>query len=316
MAGPIFRQGLWLLLLLVGLCSSLLGMVVDYWIDVGLGVRHDVLTLTVDHPVARLLLWLGWSVCLCCGAVWVTRNYSPEAVGSGIPQMKAILAGGINSSRAEAYLSWRCLVVKAVGLVFAKVAGLSIGKEGPWVHISAALAHNVANWPSFAPLCLHRESWRQIISAGFAAGTAANFGAPIGGVLFSIEVTATHYPVSSYIKAFACSVSGAFFLRFFGGTSSHKKDGGGYNSGGALFTMLDDNGSVQVFHHERHELFAFALLGLCAGVAGAGFVTFHRLVVVRFRPLKSDHPYLLSAAVAALSALLSFPEGTYVYAPN
>ena len=107
--------------------------------------------------------------------------------------MKAILAGGINSTRAESYLSPRCLCAKVAGLMLAKVAGLSIGKEGPWVHISAALAHNVARWPAFAHLSVDRESWRQIISAGFAAGTAANFGAPIGGVLFSIELTSVSY---------------------------------------------------------------------------------------------------------------------------
>ena len=67
---------------------------------------------------------------------------------------------------------------------------------------------------------MEKEHWREIIAAGFAAGTAANFGAPIGGVLFSIEVTATHYPVSSYVKAFVCSVSGAFCFRLLGGAGA------------------------------------------------------------------------------------------------
>ena len=95
---------------------------------------------------------------------------------------------------------------------------------------------------------MEKEHWREIIAAGFAAGTAANFGAPIGGVLFSIEVTATHYPVSSYVKAFVCSVSGAFCFRLLGGsgTSTWRE----YN-GGAMFTNLGQDGEMIVFHHER-----------------------------------------------------------------
>ena len=95
---------------------------------------------------------------------------------------------------------------------------------------------------------MEKEHWREIIAAGFAAGTAANFGAPIGGVLFSIEVTATHYPVSSYVKAFVCSVSGAFCFRLLGGsgTSTWRE----YN-GGAMFTNLGQDGEMIVFNHER-----------------------------------------------------------------
>jgi hypothetical protein len=40
------------------------------------------------------------------------------------------------------------------------------------------------------------------------ASAATAFHAPIGGVLFSIEVTATFYLVSNYWKAFVASVSG------------------------------------------------------------------------------------------------------------
>lgn len=52
---------------------------------------------------------------------------SPQAVGSGIPEMKTILRGVILSE----YLTFRTLVAKIVGLTCALGSGLPIGKEGP-----------------------------------------------------------------------------------------------------------------------------------------------------------------------------------------
>jgi chloride channel 2 len=108
---------------------------------------------------------------------------------------------------AAQLLSQSCLLAKVAGLVAALGGGLSIGKEGPWVHISAAVADLLcrARALPFAHLAQDQVGWREILSAGVAAGTAANFGAPVGGVLFSIEVTATNYTVGSYLKAFACA---------------------------------------------------------------------------------------------------------------
>lgn len=55
--------------------------------------------------------------------------------GSGIPEMKCILSGvGLNQ-----YLSMRTLIAKVIGLVAAMGSGVSVGKEGPFVHISCVL---------------------------------------------------------------------------------------------------------------------------------------------------------------------------------
>lgn len=307
----IFRHRLWLLLLGIGLVSSALGIVVDACVGLARDWRHSLLA-SVDSPATRLVLWMAWSVAATCLAVIVSSG-SAEAQGSGIPQMKVILAGGMSASRSESYLSVRCLCTKCVGLVLGKAGGLSIGKEGPWVHISAALAHNFSRLSLFAHLGLEKEHWREIISAGFAAGTAANFGAPIGGVLFSIEVTATHYPVSSYLKAFVCSVSGAFCFRFFGGTGTGPWSK--YN-GGALFSSVDEDGDIKVFQHERHELLAFSVLGVIAGLLGSGFVALHRLILVHKRERYAySGRFVEPVCVAAVVALLTFPDlmGDFMY---
>lgn len=306
----IFRHRLWQLLLGIGLLSSFLGIFVDTCIGFARDWRHGLLEMT-DSSLWRLVLWVSWSVSATCLAVLLTRA-STEAQGSGIPQMKVILAGGISATHAESYLSVRCLLIKMAGLVLGKAGGLSIGKEGPWVHISAALAHVLSRCSTFAHLSSEKDHWREIISAGFAAGTAANFGAPIGGVLFSIEVTATHYPVSSYLKAFVCSVSGAFCFRLLGGTGTGPWSQ--YN-GGALFSRVDEDGDIRVFQHERHELIAFSVLGVIAGLLGSGFVSLHRFMLLHRRECWSGSTYRQPVCVAIITALMTFPDvmGDFMY---
>jgi len=51
--------------------------------------------------------------------------------------MKSILHG----IKIESYLSLKTLPAKTIGIVSALASGLSIGKEGPFVHISAIIAH-------------------------------------------------------------------------------------------------------------------------------------------------------------------------------
>ena len=58
-----------------------------------------------------------------------------QAAGSGIPEMKSILAG----SPQRAYLTGRTLLVKVFGLMLVLGSGLPLGKEGPFVHISCCV---------------------------------------------------------------------------------------------------------------------------------------------------------------------------------
>ena len=172
----IFRHRLWQLLLGIGLISSFLGILVDTCIGLARDWRHGLLE-TTDSFVWRLVLWVSWSVGATCLAVLLTRS-STEAQGSGIPQMKVILAGGVSTARAEAYLSVRCLLVKMGGLVLGKAGGLSIGKEGPWVHISAALAHVLSRCSCLIlALSVGRVS-RSVSAPDRAAAAARDAGVP------------------------------------------------------------------------------------------------------------------------------------------
>jgi chloride channel 2 len=51
-----------------------------------------------------------------------------------------------------------------------------------------------------------------LLAAAMAAGVSATFGAPFGGVLFSIEVTSTYYRVSTLWRSIFCTLFGSFFF--------------------------------------------------------------------------------------------------------
>jgi chloride channel 2 len=47
----------------------------------------------------------------------------------------------------------------------------------------------------------------QMLSAAICAGTVVTFGAPIGGVLFAMELTSTYFMVGTLLRCFLCSLS-------------------------------------------------------------------------------------------------------------
>ena len=132
---------------------------------------------------------------------------SRHAVGSGIPEIKAILSG----YWLARYLSLRAFVAKVIGLIAALAAGFAIGKEGPLVHLCAALSTQLMKLPFFdAAIDENVHKKRAMLAAAAAVGVVATFGTPIGGVLFSVEVTATFYMVSNlwrgFVGAIACII--------------------------------------------------------------------------------------------------------------
>ena len=109
-------------------------------------------------------------------AAGLVRWFSPDAGGSGIPEVEAAIHGG------ERGRPIRNAVVKFVGGVLAIGSGLALGREGPSVQMGHSVADIVAR--------LFRRGEpdaRVLFAAGAGAGLATAFNAPIAGAIFVLE---------------------------------------------------------------------------------------------------------------------------------
>lgn len=126
------------------------------------------------------LLWTP----LCAAAiVWCTRRFFPGAAGSGIPQVMATLERRVGERERGLFVSLRLSLAK-IGLTAAGLlGGLSLGREGPSVQIAAGVMLQARRlMPAGAAVGVHG-----LLVAGGAAGIAAAFNTPLGGVMFAIE---------------------------------------------------------------------------------------------------------------------------------
>jgi len=121
------------------------------------------------------------------GVSWLlVRELAPAARGSGIPQVMAgiELSNPAHHQRTSYLLSLRVAVVKVLSSVVLLLGGGVIGREGPTIQVSAAIFRAInrlqpAGWPQLS---------RQIaLVTGGAAGLAAAFNTPLGGIVFVVE---------------------------------------------------------------------------------------------------------------------------------
>ncbi|UXH38246.1 chloride channel protein [Pseudomonas promysalinigenes] len=135
----------------------------------------------------QLLEWAPWSPLVVTPAgfallAWLTHRWFENAKGSGIPQVIAALELPSGRLRAR-LLSLPVAGARMVLTLGALTVGGSVGREGPTVHIGAAVLYAFGR-----RLGLHgRRTLAGLILAGGAAGIAAAFNTPLAGVVFAIE---------------------------------------------------------------------------------------------------------------------------------
>ncbi len=139
------------------------------------GFQEYLRSFCPQGPGSLLLLMV---LCAGAGALVgaVTQRVAPEAGGSGIPHVKAVL------SHQQSLRGLRVMLVKFFGGALVIGSKFSLGREGPTVHIGASFADEVAKRAN-VPGHLREH----LIACGAGAGLAAAFNAPLAGFLFVIE---------------------------------------------------------------------------------------------------------------------------------
>jgi CIC family chloride channel protein len=191
---------------LVGLLAGLVATAFRALLAGGDSLRNSLIAWAHHYPV------IGWLFPVCFGAtgaaagVLLVRRYAPEASGSGIPHLEAVL-------HRYRELNWkRVLVVKFFGGAAAIGAGLALGREGPTVQMGGAVGAAVSRW-----LNSSTRDRLTLIAAGAGAGLAAAFNAPLAGVMFVLEEVQKDFRQAVFGSVFVAAVIADIVARFTSG---------------------------------------------------------------------------------------------------
>ena len=229
------------------------------------------------------LIWTSWCMIGTIGALWWT-SLSPTAEGSGLPQMKTVLTGVDQGFYLPGFFKVRTFVAKVGGIILAVGSGLIVGTEGAVVHMMAIVATHLMRIPCFRHFSDKNSTRLQILASACAVGVASNFSSPIGGVLFSIEVTATYYTISNYWKSFVSTIGAAMLALI----TKYIAEGVDSIHGMEIVPYATQFPTTP---YHLWEIFPFILLGLCLGFVGSTMVHLIKKVAL-FRMQMKKEPLL------------------------
>ncbi|XP_036624594.1 chloride channel protein 2 isoform X4 [Trichosurus vulpecula] len=292
----------WIFLVLLGLLMALVSWAMDYAIAACLQAQQWMSRGLDTSLLLQYLAWVTYPVVLITFSAGFTQILAPQAVGSGIPEMKTILRGVV----LKEYLTLKTFVAKVIGLTCALGSGMPLGKEGPFVHIASMCAALLSKFLSLFGGIYENESRNtEMLAAACAVGVGCCFAAPIGGVLFSIEVTSTFFAVRNYWRGFFAATFSAFIFRVLAV----------WNRDEETITALFKTRFRLDFPFDLQELPAFAVIGIASGFGGALFVYLNRKIVQVMRKQKTINRFLMKkrllfpALVTLLISTLTFPPG-------
>ncbi|KAK8738710.1 hypothetical protein OTU49_017422 [Cherax quadricarinatus] len=275
----------WVFLAMLGIVMAIVSFMMDYGIAMCNKAQLWLYRDLASHQALQYLAWVSLPVCLILFSAGFVHILAPQAVGSGIPEMKTILRGVV----LKEYLTFKTLVAKVIGLTATLGSGLPLGKEGPFVHIASMVATLLSKGvTSFKGIYENESRNSEMLAAACAVGVACSFAAPIGGVLFSIEVTSVYFAVRNYWRGFFAAVCGAMMFRLLAVW---------FNDEETLTALFKTNFKVG-YPFDPQELFVFALTGVVCGFLGAFYVWVHRQYVIFMRKNKKMKAFLQKSRFA------------------
>ncbi len=229
-----------------------------FWIAsllVGLvAVGYTKLFGLAETYLEKILQWNAWMIFLmapvCFLLAWLlVRLFAPAARGSGIPQVIAAieLSSPRHYGKLGKLLSLRIVVIKIASSLLMVLGGGAIGREGPTIQIAGSIFRMVNR---LIPLSWPKLSRQSFILTGAAAGLAAAFNTPLGGVVFAMEELA-----KTHIRFFRTALFSAVIIS-------------GLTAQGLLGTYLY-LGYPNVKNLDFSIFAAVAVTAIIAGMAGA-----------------------------------------------
>ena len=241
----------WVFIIFFSILASLFLVFLDKLILVSFQKRK-ILSNT-SNSFLNYFIWVITSIIFILCATSVGYFISADADGSGIPEMKTVLSG----VPIYRYFSFNAFIGKSLGIFAAIVSGASVGKVGPYVHLFCLICTTLMKSNYFEKIDKSTSIKTSMLSVACATGITFALGCPLGGVLFSIESTASIYMVSNLWKAFFSSVICCFITKIFYGDFTIK--------------VIDDTIDTNV--NFLFKLINFIIIGLITGAIGASCAT-------------------------------------------
>ncbi len=171
----------WIASLLAGIVAVVYALLFSWSENLSITILKDKPWLIVLLTPACFLL-----------AAFLVSKFAPYSRGSGIPQVMASieLASTKNHPKINKHLSLRIIFIKIISTLVMVFGGGAIGREGPTIQIAGSVFYLVNKW---IPHNWPKITRQNMITTGAAAGLAAAFNTPLGGIVFAVEeLTKTH----------------------------------------------------------------------------------------------------------------------------
>ncbi|XP_045786629.1 putative chloride channel-like protein CLC-g [Trifolium pratense] len=209
----------WFLCLMIGMIVGFIGFCNNLAVENLAGIKFVITSnmMLERRFLLAFVIFFASNLILTLFACIITAFIAPAAAGSGISEVKAYL----NGVDAPGIFTVPTLFVKIIGSITAVSSSLVVGKAGPMVHTGACVAALLGQGGSkrfgitwrWLRFFKNDRDRRDLIICGSAAGIAAAFRAPVGGVLFALEEMASWWRTALLWRAFFTTATVAIFLR-------------------------------------------------------------------------------------------------------
>lgn len=238
------------------------------------------------EPV-NYLLYVLFATAFAAASAVLVKSFAPYAAGSGISEIKCIIAGFV----MKGFLGAWTLVIKSVALPLAIASGLSVGKEGPSVHYAVCTGNVISRL--FDKYRRNASKTREILSACAAAGVAVAFGSPIGGVLFSLEEMSSHFPLKTMWRSYFCALVATAVLAAMNP----------FRTGQLVMFQVRYDRSWHFF-----EVLFYVVIGVFGGLYGEFVIKWNLRAQEFRRRYLSQYAILEATILAAATAIVCYPN--------
>ncbi|XP_072101420.1 chloride channel K isoform X5 [Mobula birostris] len=301
----LFRVGDdWYFLFILGVLMALISFAMDCTV-VKLFKAHRWLYEQLEgNNLLQYMSWIVYPVAMTTFSTGFSQSLSPQSGGSGIPELKTILTGVL----LEEYLTMKTFTAKVVGLICSLAAGSTIflGKVGPFVHICSMIATYLGRIRTTVTRDYENTSKRyEMLVVAAAVGVASCFGAPISGVLFSVEVMSSHFAVRNYWRGFFAATCGAFMFRLLSVFNNEQE---------TIIALFKTKFQVD-FPFDLPETLIFIVLGMVCGILSCVYLYCQRRLLryikgnAFIQNFMATEKAIYSGVMTLFLASITFPAG-------